>query len=78
MPTRFLRFLLLLAVAFSGCAPRELFSAIDRHCLVADWANHHSCVSCCCCKNGSCRRPAPRIYPMVELGDAPASGTAMK
>ncbi len=59
-----------LVVSFSGCrAPSELFSAIDRHCFVADWTNHHSCVSCCCCKHGSCRRPGHPPMPMLVLGD---------
>jgi hypothetical protein len=39
--------LLLFAPFLSGCSHNELFSCIDRHCFIADWTNHHSCVSCC-------------------------------
>jgi hypothetical protein len=68
---------LLLPIA-GGCrAPSELFSWIDRHCFVADWTNHHSCVSCCCCKNGSCQRPPQREYPMVVLGDSAVADNAI-
>lgn len=46
----------LLACGFSGCchcycAPKDLFSYIDRHCFVADWMNEHSCTSCRWCAN---------------------------
>ena len=61
-----------------GCAPSELFSGIDRHCFLADWTNHHSCLSCCCCKSGSCRRPAPVIHPMLELGDPAKIGVPIE
>jgi hypothetical protein len=54
----------------SGCAPNELFSAIDRHCFVADWTNHHSCISCCDCKHGSCQHPGHPPMPMLQLGDS--------
>jgi hypothetical protein len=52
------------------CAPKELFSCIDRHCFVADWTNHYSCVSCCC--HGNCQPPPQPELPMVELGNQPA------
>ena len=51
-----------------GCEPKELFSWIDRNCFVADWTNHHSCVSCCCGKNGCSHRPVSE-YPMLVLGN---------
>jgi hypothetical protein len=70
--------LLVLLASVAGCAPSELFSSIDRHCFLADWTNHHSCVSCCCCKNGSCRRGSPVVLPMVELGNSAVSDAAMK
>jgi hypothetical protein len=54
-----------------GCRPKELFSWIDRNCFVADWTNHHSCVSCC--RNGNCGQAYPNVqYPMLVLGDQPA------
>lgn len=75
-----IRFALILPLAAGvcGCAPSELFSSIDRHCFLADWTNHQSCVSCCCCKNGSCRRPAPVVHPMLVLGDPATTNTAIK
>ena len=75
-----IRFVLLLpiAVGICGCAPSELFSGIDRNCYVADWTNHHSCVSCCCCKHGSCRRPAPAALPMLVLGNSTTADDASK
>jgi hypothetical protein len=60
----------LFAASFAGCAPKETFSWIDRHCFVADWTNHHSCVSCC--RNGGCQQAYPNVqYPMLVLGDQP-------
>jgi len=58
------------ALAAAGCAPRESFSWIDRNCFVADWTNHHSCLSCCC--SGNCQQsPPPGGYEMLVLGDQP-------
>jgi hypothetical protein len=37
----------LLLVGVCGCSHNEMFSALDRHCYLADWTNHHSCLSCC-------------------------------
>ncbi len=66
-----------LAVSLSGCcAPKELFSWIDRNCFVADWTNHHSCISCCNCKNHSCQHPGHPPMPMLVLGDSPAEENA--
>jgi hypothetical protein len=43
----------LLSVTLTGCAGIDLFSCCDRYCYLADWTNHHSCLSCCphtgCC-----------------------------
>jgi hypothetical protein len=56
------------AISFAGCAPRESFSWIDRNCFVADWTNHHSCLSCCC--DGNCQHaPPPGGYEMLVLGN---------
>ena len=55
----------------AGCAPKETFSWIDRNCFVADWTNHHSCISCC--THGNCQHVQhPGQYPMLELGNQPA------
>ncbi len=60
---------------FAGCAPRESFSWIDRNCFVADWTNHHSCVSCCC--SGNCQQsPPPGGYEMLVLGNQASSEEA--
>jgi hypothetical protein len=60
---------------FVGCAPRESFSWIDRHCFVADWTNHHSCVSCC--RNGGCQQSYPMVeHEMLVLGNQPTTQTA--
>jgi hypothetical protein len=45
---------LLLSLATSCCAPKELFSCIDRHCFVADWMNEHSCVNRACYCGHNC------------------------
>jgi hypothetical protein len=64
-----------LASCFAGCAPKELFSAIDRNCFVADWTNHYSCVSCC--RNGSCGQAYPQVeYETLVLGDEPSVATS--
>ena len=83
MQTIWLRLVLLLLLAVSitgcsprgGCSPKDLFSWIDRNCFVADWTNHHSCMSCCNCKNGSCCKPALLAYPMVEFGGVEPDAT---
>jgi hypothetical protein len=50
------------------CEPKEMFSCIDRHCFVADWTNHYSCISCC--RNGACGQAYPAVeYPMLVLGE---------
>lgn len=65
----------LIAFGFAGCAPKESFSWIDRHCFVADWTNHYSCLSCC--RNGPCGQAYPSVeYPMLVLGDEPAAESA--
>jgi hypothetical protein len=65
-----------LSFGFVGCAPRESFSWIDRHCFVADWTNHHSCVSCC---HGNCKQAHPMVeYPMLVLGNQPAAEAPLK
>jgi hypothetical protein len=38
----------LLPFATSCCAPKELFSTLDRHCFLPDWMNQHSCVNRAC------------------------------
>lgn len=63
---------LLLPLIFSGCAPKELFSWVDRNCYVADWTNHYSCVSCC--RNGGCQQQYPQVeYEMLVLGNQGAA-----
>jgi hypothetical protein len=59
-----------LCLAFAGCcAPKEMFSWIDRNCFVADWTNHHSCLSCC---GKGCGQVYPKVeYPMLVLGNQP-------
>jgi hypothetical protein len=60
---------LALCLAFTGCAPKEMFSWIDRNCFVADWTNHHSCLSCC---GKGCGQAYPNVeYPMLVLGNQP-------
>jgi hypothetical protein len=52
--------LLLLAVLsliLSGCAAKEIFSCCDRHCFLADWTNHRSCINRRCCPQGDCCDP---------------------
>jgi hypothetical protein len=62
----------LLASCFAGCAPKELFSAIDRNCFVADWTNHYSCVSCC--RNGGCGQVYANVeYETLVLGNEPSA-----
>jgi hypothetical protein len=68
---------LALCFAFSGCAPKEMFSWIDRNCFVADWTNHHSCLSCC--HNGGCGQVYSNVeYPMLELGDKPPTEESLQ
>jgi hypothetical protein len=70
------RGLLILALCsvISGCrTPADLFSWIDRNCFVADWTNHHSCVSCCNCKHGGCLRPPQQHLPKLDLGNPPVA-----
>jgi hypothetical protein len=50
------------AACLAGCAPKELFSCCDRHCFLADWTNHHSCVSCCP-QNNCCQPPIVDCSP---------------
>ncbi len=65
---RFATLVLFVGVTLSGCAPKETFSWIDRNCFVADWTNHHSCLSCC--RNGPCGQVYPNVqYPMLVLGN---------
>jgi hypothetical protein len=65
-------FAVLLTTCVVGCAPRDSFSWIDRHCFVADWTNHYSCLSCC--RNGSCQQAMPNVqYEMLVLGDQPTA-----
>lgn len=64
-----------MAFVFVGCAPKETFSWIDRNCFVADWTNHHSCVSCC--RNGGCQQAYPMVeHEMLVLGNQPTSQVA--
>ena len=66
-----IKLLILVLLVFAGCAPKELFSCVDRHCFVADWTNHHSCLSCC--QNGGCGQRYVTGGEMLVLGDvAPA------
>jgi hypothetical protein len=78
---------LLLLMTPGCCAPKELFSGIDRHCFVADWCNEHSCVNRACYKHArrqnfgrrpgceSCRQPT--MIGIVQPGDhAPQSAIA--
>jgi hypothetical protein len=60
MITTFKSILLVVLVSLwlSGCSHNELFSCIDRHCFIADWTNHYSCVSCCGHGSGSQQRCA--------------------
>jgi hypothetical protein len=44
-----------ISVSLTGCAGFDLFGCCDRYCYLADWANHHSCLSCC--KHGCCCEP---------------------
>jgi hypothetical protein len=63
------------SLTFAGCAPRESFSWIDRNCFVADWTNHHSCLSCCC--DGNCRQAHPMVeHEMLVLGNQPTTEAA--
>jgi hypothetical protein len=45
---RLLALAMLLPLAASCCAPKELFSGLDRHCFLPDWMNEHSCVNRAC------------------------------
>lgn len=70
MPERLKAVVLAVALTscLGGCAPKEMFSWIDRNCFVADWTNHHSCLSCC--RNGGCQQCGPMVeYEMLVLGD---------
>jgi hypothetical protein len=90
MTTRLRHVLLAFIVLMAAgcCAPKELFSGIDRHCFVADWCNEHSCVNRACYKHArhqrfrhqsgceTCRQPL--VMQVVQPGDdtaaaAPAS-----
>jgi hypothetical protein len=89
MTTRLRHFsLALLLLMAPGCAPKELFSGIDRHCFVADWCNEHSCVNRACYKHARhqsvCHQTGcetchqPMVMQVVQPGDdaaesAPAS-----
>jgi hypothetical protein len=66
--SRFAALALSLCFTLAGCrAPKEMFSWIDRNCFVADWTNHHSCLSCC---GKGCGQVYPNIeYPMLVLGN---------
>ena len=67
--------MLLLPFNFAGCAPKESFSWIDRNCFVADWTNHHSCLSCCC--DGNCQQAHPMVeHEMLVLGNQPPTQSA--
>jgi len=59
--------------ALAGCAPSQTFSWIDRHCFVADWTNHYSCLSCC--THGNCGPRPQGEYEMLVLGDQPVEAT---
>ena len=47
MKLKLVLLLILCVLVVSGCSHCELFSCIDRRCFIADWTNHHSCLSCC-------------------------------
>jgi hypothetical protein len=68
--SRFAALALSLGFTCAGCcAPKEMFSFIDRNCFVADWTNHHSCLSCC---GKGCGQVYPNVeYPMLVLGNPP-------
>lgn len=62
------------SLALSGCrcAPKELFSWIDRHGFVADWTSHYNCVNRTC-YGGHCQQPATYYEgEVLVLGDAAA------
>ncbi|MCI0333797.1 MAG: hypothetical protein L0228_11315 [Planctomycetes bacterium] len=64
------------SLGLTGCAPSQLFSCIDRHCFIADWTNHHSCVSCC---HGNCQHAQPMVeHEMLVLGNQPTSQAPIK
>ena len=66
---------LLMSPSLAGCAPKEMFSCIDRHCFCADWINHHSCVNCCC-EDGCQQHRAAADGEMLVLGNqAPAEAS---
>jgi hypothetical protein len=66
-----------LSMALAGCAPKEMFSCIDRHCFCADWTNHYSCVSCCC--QGDCQQQRfVTSGEVLVLGNQPVNDKPIK
>ena len=49
---RLLTLALLLSASVVGCAPKQTFDCLDRHCYLADWCNCNSCISECYREDG--------------------------
>jgi hypothetical protein len=62
---RLIALLALGSLSLAGCAAKEIFDCCDRYCYLADWPNHHSCISCCP-NTGYCDPPIVDFSPECQ------------